>query len=197
MSAPGAVVDAHRLEDLGSAAVVHDYLNQGGRAERAVLELGGDVATGADLHVPLQARVNVPGNWRPRRTDELPRPDAGRCRVSRALPSVPGGLPVAGDHGRRSRRLELEWLGPRRAHERLPFHAVYCYTPHGGCMERATWALGSRSVCYATFARVLRFERAPRPVAFKCECASGWSSGPNEAAQLPTIGHAEENGRSH
>ena len=134
--------------DLGEVALVHDYLNQKGGAERVVLEMA-EMFPGAPLYTSLYRPESTFPEYRELdiRTTLLDRlPVDQRFRILfplyptafRALGEIDADVVISSSSG---------WAHRIRTSDRA-FHAVYCYTParwlYGG--EYMNASLGQRLI---------------------------------------------------
>lgn len=163
-----SVVDATETQDLGSVAVVHDYLNQRGGAERVVLEMGSmwpDAPIYTSLYRPASTfpefgRLDVRTSF----LDRLPVDRAFRALFAfypaafRSLGTIDADVVISSSSG---------WAHSVRTSPRA-FHAVYCYTP-------ARWLYGGEYMNASAGQRLL----AP----FK----SGQRSWDRQAARRPDL----------
>jgi glycosyltransferase involved in cell wall biosynthesis len=142
--------------DLGSVAIVHDYLNQRGGAERVVLEMA-SMWKAAPIYTSLYRPKSTFPAFRALdiRTSFLNRfPVDQRFRTLfplypaafRSLGAIDADVVVSSSSG---------WAHAVRTHERA-FHVVYCYTP-------ARWLYGSSYMGACVGQRLLSpFGRAVR-----------------------------------
>ena len=131
---------------LGSVAIVHDYLNQRGGAERVVLEMAA-MWPEAPIYTSLYRPDSTFPEFRDHdvRTSPLDRA-ARRRRLPQPLPAVPRGLSRLRNAAAGRRDLELERLGSQRAHARR--RLARGVLPHAGSLavrDRASRCLAPPS----------------------------------------------------
>lgn len=141
--------DAHDPTSLGSVAIVHDYVNQRGGAERVALELAA-MFPGAPIYTSLYRRASTFPEFeqfelRTSLLDRLP-VDAGFRNLFplypmafRSLGAISGDLVISSSSG---------WAHAVRTSDDT-FHAVYCHTP-------ARWLYGHPYMAAARRVRLLR-----------------------------------------